>query len=543
MTFLPMVERELRVAARRRGTYWLRSGTGLAAALTFLWIWIGEIFQRIPGSGVRLFLLLTVGAFVFCLAAGAIFTADAVSEEKREGTLGLLFLTPLRGYDVILGKLVGRALNAIYGLLSMLPVLAVPLILGGVTHGQVLRTSLALASTLFLSVSVGLLVSTLGRRERVTIGATLGVMVAVTFGLLPFHPMGAGGGWQSVPGWSWLSPAICVLAAQEPAAGGNLQAFWNAWLIQIGLALLVLTLACLLVWRVLEERAAPIWRHGCADREGPWGRGAAQPALDPAQPYRWLADRGRLNSGIIWAGLGILAAAGLLGRLALQGSPLGLAVGLATIAFLQGAVKLWMISDSVHRLAEDRQLGTLELLLISRVSPSEVRLSIQASLRERAALPAIFVVLAGFLMMGADTAVGGGQLGLWLVASAFVLTIDLAAIRTLGPWAGLSAGKTSRAVLATAWQLLVVPWLVFAALLLLFGLKWHQGLSLGHAWLVICAVNNLVWYSWAWPGLKHRYEVFATARFGHLPPPATPDSDSQEQNRGVAGLFQTEPIV
>ena len=29
-------------------------------------------------------------------------TADSLSAEKREGTLGLLFLTDLRGYDVVL---------------------------------------------------------------------------------------------------------------------------------------------------------------------------------------------------------------------------------------------------------------------------------------------------------------------------------------------------------------------------------------------------------------------------------------------------------
>ena len=35
MTFLPIVGRELRVAARRRGTYWNRAVSALAAILVF----------------------------------------------------------------------------------------------------------------------------------------------------------------------------------------------------------------------------------------------------------------------------------------------------------------------------------------------------------------------------------------------------------------------------------------------------------------------------------------------------------------------------
>ena len=31
-------------------------------------------------------------------------TADCLSEEKREGTLGLLFLTDLRGYDIVVSS-------------------------------------------------------------------------------------------------------------------------------------------------------------------------------------------------------------------------------------------------------------------------------------------------------------------------------------------------------------------------------------------------------------------------------------------------------
>ena len=53
-----------------------------------------------------LFWGLTGSAVFYCLLSGVWFTADCLSEEKREGTLGLLFLTDLKGYDVVFGKLV-----------------------------------------------------------------------------------------------------------------------------------------------------------------------------------------------------------------------------------------------------------------------------------------------------------------------------------------------------------------------------------------------------------------------------------------------------
>lgn len=69
---------------------------------------------------------LRLGGVCFQLLAGTAVTADCLSEEKRDGTLGPLFLTDLRGYDVVLGKLVATALPVFYSLVAAIPVLALP---------------------------------------------------------------------------------------------------------------------------------------------------------------------------------------------------------------------------------------------------------------------------------------------------------------------------------------------------------------------------------------------------------------------------------
>jgi len=47
-----------------------------------------------------IFTAFGIVAFGFTLLCGVFLTSDCLSEEKREGTLGLLFLTDLKGFDI-----------------------------------------------------------------------------------------------------------------------------------------------------------------------------------------------------------------------------------------------------------------------------------------------------------------------------------------------------------------------------------------------------------------------------------------------------------
>jgi len=67
-------------------------------------------------------------------------TAGCVSGEKREGTLGLLFLTPLTVLDVIVGKSLIHMLRACTLFLAATPVLVLPLVLGGISWMQVVTS-------------------------------------------------------------------------------------------------------------------------------------------------------------------------------------------------------------------------------------------------------------------------------------------------------------------------------------------------------------------------------------------------------------------
>src|SRR5438876_11445161 len=144
MTLLPIVERELRVASRRRATYWLRFVIALGVcALWFLLVTFGP--SGVLGTrGQMVFMSISTIAFGFSLLAGVMLTADCLSQEKREGTIGLLFLTELQGYDVVLGKLMATSLHAFYGLAAILPLLAYSMLVGCVAAGEFCRIALPL---------------------------------------------------------------------------------------------------------------------------------------------------------------------------------------------------------------------------------------------------------------------------------------------------------------------------------------------------------------------------------------------------------------
>jgi hypothetical protein len=152
VVFLPIADRELRVNARKRGTFRVRVVAGLVALV------IGSGFFALASTsafgrgnvGGTLFSVLTWLCLAGTLSAGLFFTADCLSEEKREGTLGFLFLTDLRGYDVVVGKLLAASLRGFYALLAVFPVVAVTFLMGGVTGAAFWKSSLALVNALFV---------------------------------------------------------------------------------------------------------------------------------------------------------------------------------------------------------------------------------------------------------------------------------------------------------------------------------------------------------------------------------------------------------
>jgi ABC-type transport system involved in multi-copper enzyme maturation permease subunit len=158
MTVLPLVARELQAEAHRSFTYWSRVVAGGLVAATFA---VGSLQLPVGPSqfGPFLFHSLNTAVSVAIYLLVPVLTADCISREKREGTLGLLFLTPLRPGDILAGKALIHGLRALTILLAALPLLGLPLMLGGVRWQWAVYASMSHLSSLLLAVAAGLIAS------------------------------------------------------------------------------------------------------------------------------------------------------------------------------------------------------------------------------------------------------------------------------------------------------------------------------------------------------------------------------------------------
>ena len=110
-------------------------------------------------TGTTIFRIVSWAGFVLCVLEGLRSTADAISLERREGTLGLLLLTDLRGFDLVTGKVASACVQSLTTVVAILPAFTLPLLLGGVTAGECWRLMLTLLATWFLATSAGTLQS------------------------------------------------------------------------------------------------------------------------------------------------------------------------------------------------------------------------------------------------------------------------------------------------------------------------------------------------------------------------------------------------
>src|SRR5688572_9535136 len=128
---LPIAERELRVAARSPRVYRGRLVVALIFGAITLWmIWMFR--KAFAKQAVEMaFGFVTSISMMMCIFSCSV-TADSISSEKRGGTLGFLFLTDLKGVDVVFGKLAATGLMSLFGLLATIPVLSIPVLMGGI---------------------------------------------------------------------------------------------------------------------------------------------------------------------------------------------------------------------------------------------------------------------------------------------------------------------------------------------------------------------------------------------------------------------------
>jgi len=243
----PLTVKELSGVSRRWQTY---LGRVIYVGLTafFLYMFWAEVADnaRTPSLsefaefGKQLFTAVMVLQLLFAMMSGVSMASDMIVKEARTGTLGLLALTPLTPWRIVVGK--WKAALAIAGsvVLSGAPVLAVCVYLGGAGVWELAWSLSLAAATAALSAALALFYSSVFRAGYMAI-----ILSFVTLGLytlLPAFVMIGSRSEDVLRFFAYIHPVYAAMAAYEPRLQGE-QGWIGATLVSLGLAALLLRAA------------------------------------------------------------------------------------------------------------------------------------------------------------------------------------------------------------------------------------------------------------------------------------------------------------
>jgi ABC-type transport system involved in multi-copper enzyme maturation permease subunit len=500
MTFLPIVDRELRERARWRSTYWVRGLVAFFATAIAAFV-LMFVTAAAPGA-VGKWTLATLAwlAFPFVVLEGLRNTADSLSEEKREGTLGLLFLTDLKGYDVVLGKFFASSLTSFYALLAMIPALAIPVLLGGVTGGEFWRLVLALINALFFSLTAGTFISSISRDER---KAWSGTFVLIGLFIIAIPAFAATFG---VTFWnaqiSVFSPFTAFILYDENRYAAD--RYWNSLWITHLLGWGWLALASFLLPRVWQESRRRTERRRV--REPEHARRGRNEML-AVNPIWWLTSRHTHQRAWLWLVVSVVAITGVASWLGLMNDKGALWTIFGCFIAVHLALAVWVGFEACNSFAEARSTGAMELLLSTPLHVRQILRGQHLALRELFMGPLLLllavelcmVVAQIWLMTNRGNAGGSVMLVLVLGFCLVWFVLDLFAVAEVGMWYGLTSQKPTQALTKTVLFVLILP-LVFLPCCSMVG----PGLMVA---------KSVIFFTWAQSKLENEFRRAATERY------------------------------
>lgn len=548
MTLLSIIARELRRASKRRLTYYFRC---LASAIAFV-IVLGLMFQTFSGAlkaaslGANVLICLGALGYLYAIFEGALITCDCLSREKRDGTLGLLFLTDLRGHDVVLGKFAARSWHAFGAILAAAPAPALTFLMGGVNIKDVCLLVMALLAALFFSASVGMFFSALLRSGFWAMTTSL-VTVLLTVGalLLLAWPGGADVPVVRAPLVVLALPGILLVTALAGADPGVAALATNlGWPNTFGWALgfTILFSSWLLAaaswvlprsWQDTEspENRPPIIarlreRLGLARFDRPHQTQTLRGSLLSVDPSLWMAER-RQGGGLGLWGIVQLVCLGIVSLAGRFFAP-EVAVTLLTVAAiaLHYGLKFRVAAHACRALAEAQRSGGLELLLTTGLDVEEIVRGCLLAMKRRFLGPTLLVLATDAALVVCAIPLAHAPwlllLGMVVASLAFVQIMDLHALAWMGLWQGLRFGSMTAALRRLLLHALIGQWSTYALIAAVVGFITGREDLLG---LIIpllvggCA-GNISAFCYVYSRLMDEFRITA-AKVGPSSTPAT----------------------
>jgi ABC-type transport system involved in multi-copper enzyme maturation permease subunit len=389
----PIFNREALTVPRRPQHY-----VGRAAYLGLLWLLGLTAWQATVGWNqtpmlydtgrfgplfFRLSIFVQLGILLFFSALSA---AGAVAQEKDRRTFILLLLSDLSSTEIVLGKMLGSLLPILFFLGGVIPLLMLTIFLGGVAPEQVAQAVIVLVATTLVAGSVGNLVA-LWRDKTFP-------ALALTFLILVFYLVLTQGlallAGDEPPDWlehfrAWVDPFKAIDSVLQPPSDPAplLPPAYGFAVVMAGIGLLLNLWA---IWkvRVWNPSGEPIMQRENVDEDTTEDREKRRSIHAAPGPVREVGE-----NPILWretatraygrrpllVKLAYFLVAGLICYAAIR--PLFGPGGPGSFAAAYGLVPLGILSllllaaQSATAITSERDLGALDLLLVTDLTPKE----------------------------------------------------------------------------------------------------------------------------------------------------------------------------
>jgi len=352
--------------------------------------WLNELNHPYPddNNGIALFIRLNEALFWAIWIFTPLMVADCVSREKREGTLGLLFLTPLKAREIIIAKGLSHGLRSLTLCLAVIPVIMIPITLGGLGYAEVLLSILINLSAVALALTAGLLASAFSKSW--TRGTLIACLLALLALVLFLYLLGFG--FVSVfMVWPGTQDATVLLYFDRIVAAGYYVAD-GSWLGRTSgpspsilnvLAGLVALLSLAIFWAATSFGARVMRKNWQELPPPPWQVKSEtillRPVGNPTFLKRW--QQGRLDRNPVgwlqrrtwsarmtswaWFATAAMATTYCIGRD-------GYSMGTDELQFILAALLATLAATAASSFRRERENGVLELLLISPTHESRI---------------------------------------------------------------------------------------------------------------------------------------------------------------------------
>lgn len=501
----PVIGRELLRELRRSSLYGERFFVAVVGS------WLG-MMSIIFGGDLEFHQILFIGGGAFASWKTLSLTMSTFAEERRNGTLELLFLAGLSAWEVFLMKLIGGMARVAMHLIGILPFQAFPFLAGGLSAELFVATIAVLVLWTFFVFAAGAFGSALCREDEHALAVAWSLIGGI--GALPLIAT-YGGAFFSAPAafsaaavsadWLLICPGYLAVLVLDQLRSFSAAEVWDAGLATLGWGAALLLVAFRMVGvggqedRTVVERlrsrlaAARRWGSSLAGRRlrGQW--------LDK-DPSAWLVLRDRDAARLMWSFLGVLGF--LASVFCWFWGTVWIRPGVIYLLAVVCLVGLsWLSLYTVgRRIGEDRRSGVLELLLTTGLSPREIVEGQRRGVR-RMFWPVVMGVFRVLFLLSLGSLLLRGEVGgwawssfllAWIVLSGFLHGVLNADIRVM--WISLNSARPALAVFKAfgefggiAVGMLPSLFMFGGELLIQFLIQFPSGLWL--EWFFICAVG------------------------------------------------------